>query len=153
MEGGCTCGEIRYRLNAAPLVVHCCHCTWCQSMTGTAFILNAWIEADQVELISGDPVEKNVPTPSGGPYTTASCPTCGITVWGTFGPPIFRFVRAGTLDDAHKVTPDVHIYTSTKLPWFELPTNVPVFDEYYRRSEVWKPDHVARYKAALAAHS
>jgi len=53
IEGGCTCGSVRYRLVAAPLFVHCCHCRWCQRETGSAFVLNALVEANQVKLLSG----------------------------------------------------------------------------------------------------
>jgi hypothetical protein len=39
LEGGCDCGEVRYRLTTRPLIVHCCHCRWCQRESGTAFAL------------------------------------------------------------------------------------------------------------------
>jgi hypothetical protein len=44
MDGACTCGSVRYRLNAAPMMVHCCHCRWCQRETGSAFVINAIVE-------------------------------------------------------------------------------------------------------------
>ena len=53
-EGGCTCRQVRYRLRSKPLFVHCCHCRWCQRETGTAFALNAMIEADRVEVLAGE---------------------------------------------------------------------------------------------------
>ena len=53
IEGGCTCRAVRYRLLSRPLFVHCCHCTWCQRETGSAFALNAMIEADRV-VCSGE---------------------------------------------------------------------------------------------------
>ena len=59
--GGCTCRSVRYRLTRAPLIVHCCHCRWCQRETGSAFVLNALIESDALELESGRP--ELVPTP------------------------------------------------------------------------------------------
>ena len=65
MEGGCTCGKVRYRLSSAPMVVHCCHCRSCQRESGTAFALNAVIEADRVELLSGEPERINTPSDSG----------------------------------------------------------------------------------------
>lgn len=49
-EGGCSCGEVRYRLTSDPLFVHCCHCLACQRQTGSAFVVNVLIEADRVEL-------------------------------------------------------------------------------------------------------
>lgn len=30
LEGGCACGELRYRLTSGPLCTHCCHCLNCQ---------------------------------------------------------------------------------------------------------------------------
>ena len=53
-EGGCTCRHVRYRMTSKPMFVHCCHCRWCQRETGTAFALNAMIEADRVELTAGE---------------------------------------------------------------------------------------------------
>ncbi|KAK2022969.1 glutathione-dependent formaldehyde-activating [Colletotrichum zoysiae] len=55
LEGGCACGNIRYSLNASPLVVHCCYCTCCQRETGTAFALNAVVEGDEVTLLPSSP--------------------------------------------------------------------------------------------------
>lgn len=48
LESGCDCGRVRYRLHGAPLVVHACHCRWCQRETGSAFALNAMIERDRL---------------------------------------------------------------------------------------------------------
>ena len=61
-EGGCTCRQVRYRMTSKPLFVNCCHCRWCQRETGSAFVINAMIEADRVELLAGQP--EMVPTPS-----------------------------------------------------------------------------------------
>ena len=48
IEGGCDCKAMRYRMESAPLFVHCCHCRWCQRESGASFALNAMIEADRV---------------------------------------------------------------------------------------------------------
>ena len=61
VEGGCTCGEVRYRLERRPLFVHCCHCRWCQRETGAAFALNAMVEAGQVTLLTGKPERVETP--------------------------------------------------------------------------------------------
>ena len=45
-DGGCDCRRIRYRMTSRPLFVHCCHCRWCQRESGSAFALNAMIEAE-----------------------------------------------------------------------------------------------------------
>jgi hypothetical protein len=55
LEGGCTCRSVRYELATKPLFVHCCHCRWCQRETGSAFALNAMIEAEHVHVLQGSP--------------------------------------------------------------------------------------------------
>jgi hypothetical protein len=64
-EGGCACGHVRYEMTSLPLIVHCCHCTWCQRQNGSAFAVNALIEADRVHLAKGEVVDIEVPSPSG----------------------------------------------------------------------------------------
>ena len=59
------------------------------------------------------------------------------------------FVRAGTLDDPAAVSPDVHIYTRSKLPWIALPAGVPAFEAYYETAKLWPAESIARRKAAL----
>ena len=53
-EGGCSCGEVRYRLTAEPMFTHCCHCLNCQRQTGSAFVINLLLEADRVEVTAGE---------------------------------------------------------------------------------------------------
>jgi len=149
-DGGCGCGFVRYRMNSQPMVVHCCHCSWCQRQSGSAFAVNALVEADRVEILQGEVAEVMVPSPSGANQRIARCPQCQVAVWsnylamgGGIGDAV-RFIRVGTLDDPGKVPPDVHIYTSTKLPWIVLPPDAVAVDEYYVTEEVWSKDSLAR---------
>jgi hypothetical protein len=145
-EGGCTCRHVRYRMRTRPLFVHCCHCRWCQRETGTAFALNAMIEADRVELLAGDVDEIDTPSASGAGQTIARCPRCRIAVWSNYsgGGDRVRFVRVGTLDDPDRLPPDIHIFTMSKQPWVVLPAGTPAVREYYKASEMWPPDSLAR---------
>jgi hypothetical protein len=61
-----------------------------------------------------------------------------------------RFVRTGTLDDPAALAPDVHIFTRSKLPWVALPPGTPAFEVYYKTSELWPPEALARRRAALS---
>lgn len=150
MLGRCTCGTIRYRLTSDPIFVHCCHCRWCQRETGTAFVLNAMIEADRLEILDGTPVANKIPSASGQGQIVTRCPDCKVALWSNYGPPALRFVRVGTLENPDACPPDVHIYTSSKQPWVILPGDVPAFTEFYRRSEVWPQDKYRRREVALA---
>lgn len=150
LEGGCACGALRYRMRTAPMFVHCCHCKDCQRQTGTAFVLNALIEADRVELLSGDPQPCAMPTDSGKPHRVFRCPACGTAAWSEYGGlDKLRFVRVGTLDEPSALAPDVHIYTRSKLPWITLPADVPSFEAYYRSGTVWPAASLERRKAAI----
>jgi len=149
LQGACACGHINYRLTARPMFVHCCHCRDCQRQTGTAFVINALIEADCIQVRNElDPVA--VPTDSGKPHRIFRCPQCQIALWSEYGGlEKLRFVRVGTLREPSAVSPDVHIYTRSKLPWVNLPPDVPAFEAYYRASQVWPPEALERRKRAL----
>jgi hypothetical protein len=148
LEGGCACGQVRYRLHDAPLLVHCCHCTRCQRETGAAFAINALVLAEHVEHL-GDRRLTTFPAPTdGGPaQDVARCAACGVALWSNYAgwDALVRFVRVGTLDQPAAVRPDVHIYTRSRAPWLQLPPDVPAFEAFYDVAEVWGRD--ARRKA------
>lgn len=151
-EGGCTCGEVRYRITGAPLFVHCCHCTKCQTETGSAFALNALIEADRVETIAGAPEPMATPTESGKPQQVWRCPSCKVALWSNYGGAgdLVRFVRVGTLDDAGAIEPDIHIYTRSKLPWLRLPETCVAVEAYYDRKKYWPQASLSRLETLLS---
>jgi hypothetical protein len=155
MEGGCTCGAVRYRLHARPLFVHCCHCTWCQRETGSAFAVNALIEASNVELLKGEVEQTTLPSASGKGQVFSRCPNCRVALWSNYAAAgdSVHFVRAGTLDDPSLAPPSIHIFTSTKQPWVVLPDGVPAVDEFYRLSSYWPAASIDRYKAARASRA
>jgi hypothetical protein len=137
-------------MTSRPLIVHCCHCTWCQRQNGSAFAVNALIETDRVDLLQGDVTEVLVPSPSGKSQRIARCPKCQVALWsnylilfGGIGDAV-RFVRVGTLDNPGSMPPDVHIYTSSKQPWVTLSPDDLVVDEYYVTKEVWPRESLER---------
>ncbi len=151
--GRCTCGAVRYELTSRPLFVHCCHCRWCQRETGSAFVMNAMIEADRVLVLQGTPLVVLTPTLSGKGQKIARCPTCHVALWSNYagaGDGI-RFVRVGTLDEPDRLPPDIHIFTESKQPWVVLPTGVAAVPEYYDRKEYWPKDSLERRARLLAA--
>lgn len=176
MDGGCACGHIRYRLEVRPLVVHCCHCTSCQRETGTAFAINAVIESSLVTSLSSeppsvpasstqaaksagpplgpheegifDPQITNTPSESGKGQQIARCPKCFVAVWSHYGGAgsLARFIRVGTLDEAWRVQPDVHIYTRSKRGFFTLDDSIPQYSAFYpRKEDVWREDSLVRW--------
>lgn len=151
MEGGCTCREVRYRLEAAPLIVHCCHCRWCQRETGAAFAINAMIETGRIKVLRGAPQTVLTPSQSGKGQKIIRCPSCHVALWSHYSGSgdAIGFIRVGTLDDPDRFAPDVHIFTASKQPWVVLPEGVPAFEEFYERERVWSEESLARRRAAV----
>ena len=152
LDGGCTCRGVRYRMLTRPLFVHCCHCRWCQRETGASFALNAMIEADRVEIVTGAPDLVMTPSNSGKGQKIWRCPTCRVALWSNYAGAgdAVRFVRVGTLDDPDRLPPDIHIFTASKQPWVVLPAGTPAVREYYDRNTYWPAESLERRRALLA---
>ena len=150
LEGGCACGQTRYRLTGQPMFVNCCHCLRCQRETGSAFVINALIETDRLDFLSAAPIAFAVPTDSGKAHRVLRCETCATALASEYGGGAkLRFLRVGTLDAPHALTPGAHIFVRSKAPWVTPPPDVPVFDERYDFKALWPAESVAR-RAALA---
>jgi len=150
-EGGCTCGEVRYRLEQAPFAVHCCHCRSCQRETGSAFALNGLLEAENITVIAGKPERVETPSESGKGQSVFRCPSCRVAMWSHYGGMGDKagFVRIGTLDDPDAFPPDLHIFTRSKQPWVALSGDVPAFDVYYSQKQyddLFGAERAARYR-------
>jgi len=153
LEGGCDCRTVRYRMETRPLIVHCCHCRWCQRETGAAFALNAMIEASGVTHLAAEPELVDTPSASGKGQKIARCPSCRIAVWSNYAGAgaLLRFVRVGTLDAPDALPPDIHIYTASKQPWVVIPEGAPAVPAYYDRRRYWSAESLARRNAMLRA--
>jgi len=150
-EGGCDCRAVRYRLESAPLFVHCCHCRWCQRESGASFALNAMIESDRVRSLGQAPELVDTPSHSGSGQRIARCPTCRVAVWSHYAGsgPVVAFVRVGSLDNPDLLPPDIHIFTASKQPWVVLPGDTPAVAEYYEREAYWPAQSLQRRAAIL----
>jgi hypothetical protein len=151
LDARCTCGEVRYRMTGDPLFVHCCHCRWCQRETGSAFVLNAMIEADRLRLLQGQPEMIDTPSNSGKGQKIFRCPKCRVALWSHYAGAGDKvcFVRVGTLEEPDLLPPDIHIFTASKQPWVLLPPDVPAVPEYYDRRDYWPPASLERREALL----
>lgn len=145
-EGGCGCGAVRYRVTGEPIFVNNCHCSQCQHQTGSTSVVNAFFEAERIELASGTLSENTVTGGSGGPHIIVRCAACGVAMWshyvrlGRLG----LGLRVGTLDDPGSVTPDAVIFVAEKMPWVALPEGIPHFDRAYDFAQVLPPERTAR---------
>jgi hypothetical protein len=152
LEGGCACGALRYKLTAAPLIVHACHCRNCQRLTGSAFVTNIWIEKKFVEASGAVPRSFKLTAGSGKPHEVFFCAACATYLWSKYhaSPGDTLLVRAGTLDNPAAVRPDVHIFTRSKVPWLDLPKDTPAFESFYKIADVWSAASKERLERSIA---
>lgn len=153
IDGGCTCRAVRYRMKRAPIIVHCCHCRWCQRESGAAFALNAVVEASAVELLAGQVEIVDTPSHSGKGQKVARCPKCRVAVWSHYAGSgeATCFIRVGTLDQPDLLPPDIHVFTSSKQPWVVIPEGARTAAEFYNVKEVWTAEQMQRWRAAKEA--
>lgn len=147
-HGNCACGSVTYTLSTDPMFVHCCHCTECQRLTGSAFALNALIETDRVS-VRGQMVDISLPTPSGHGQLLKRCADCGTAIYSHYlirGTEI-AFVRVGTLVDPSACPPDVNIWTGSRRKGIPTSDDIPDFVEFYSVPDVWPQDALERRHA------
>jgi hypothetical protein len=138
-------------MTSKPMFVHCCHCRWCQRETGSAFAINALIEADRVDVVAGAPEAVMTPSESGRGQKISRCPSCRVALWSTYSGAgdLVHFVRVGTLLDPDCLSPDIHIFTSSKQPWVVLPPHTPAVPEYYDLNDYWPKESLQRRQALV----
>jgi hypothetical protein len=129
LEGGCTCGAIRYRLTGEPLATFVCHCTECQRQSGSAFAMSLMIPRDSFALLRGALRSYTRTSDSGRELGIAFCGDCGTRI---FHEPRYREgvlnLKPGTLDDTSWLQPTHHFWTRSRQAWVELPEGVACFE-------------------------
>ena len=124
-EGGCVCGAVRYSLLEDPIGLHVCHCTNCQTVTGSAFLMCMPVHVRSLNLLKGDPKLVEFTSPDGLAKRNRRCPDCGSMLWGEInGLTEILALQPGTLDDTSWLKPIAHIWTRSAQPWVEIPTDV-----------------------------
>jgi hypothetical protein len=129
VHGGCQCGECRYHVDVQPFVAYACHCTACQRLTASAFLLCMQVAAERVTVTAGAPEQHLRVAESGNHLVTSFCAACGSTLFAqNSARPRVRTVHVGTLDRPGDVAISAHIWVKRKLPWVLLPESHRVFE-------------------------
>jgi hypothetical protein len=120
-EGGCQCGQVRYRITVEPLMLVACHCKECQRQSGSAFGMSLFVPAAGFEL-QGTLKMFERQSDKGRPLRCFFCPECGTRIYHepSYGAAM-RNVKAGTLDDTSWLAPKMHFWTQSKQPWAVIP--------------------------------
>ena len=138
LTGGCLCGAVRYRLaEGFRMNPYACHCTDCQSRTGSAFSLHMLFSLADLHL-TGDLDIGEYVQPSGAASRIHGCAKCKARIYAeNDGRPGIASLRCGTLDNSSEVIPAVHIWVKSKQAWIGLPEGAKTVDEQPRSTEEW----------------
>ena len=129
--GGCLCGDIRYRVDSAPVEALYCHCKMCRSAHGAPVV--AWLTVSRggFSITAGDPVAYN----SSHKAIRCFCGRCGTPLtWQAVDNPLLIDVSLATLDDPAPVEPSLHIWTESRIAWFETADHLPRYPTNERHS-------------------
>lgn len=125
--GGCTCGAIRYRIAAEPIVMLDCQCRQCQRESGTGHASHLTFPSAAVE-VTGDATRWEAVGDGGTVKSRAFCPTCGSPVYMTFpAMPDYFVVRAASLDDPARYRPQFVTWHAAAQSWDRIDPAIPAF--------------------------
>ena len=138
LKGGCLCGAVRYTLaEGFRLNPYACHCTDCQSRTGSAFSEHLLFALSDIEL-TGDLDIAEYTQPSGAQSSIYGCSVCKARIYAVNSTREgMASLRCGTLDNSASVVPVAHLWVKSKQPWIHLPEDAKTMDEQPRSSEEW----------------
>lgn len=129
IQGSCQCGAITYQLLEAPLLVAACHCKECQKLSTSAFSITAIVKAESVKF-QGEMQDWQRVADSGNISAAKFCPTCGNRIYHVDpNKPATLKLKPSNLTDTRLIQPTVHIWTSQKQQWFDIPEGVETFAE------------------------
>jgi hypothetical protein len=126
VEGSCHCGQITFEAEVDPGAVRICHCTDCQTLTGSAYRVNVQTPAGSFVLRSGTPKIYVKTAESGNKRAHAFCPNCGTPIYATDPhEPRTYGIRVGTLKQRGELRPTRQIWYRSVLSWVTDLREVP----------------------------
>ena len=126
LDGGCLCGGVRYRVSAEPSHADYCHCRMCQRSTGAPVVPWLTVAREGFAWTAGEPAVYR----SSASAERLFCPACGTQLaFRDLADPLALDVTVASLDEPAAVPPSHHIWTSSRVAWFELADDLPRYPE------------------------
>ena len=118
IEGGCLCGNVRYRAVDTPIYLTACHCENCRRASGAPYV--AWVTVPKrgFAFIAGDPMMYTYVRDDGNAALRYFCATCGTQLtYEDSGRADQLDITVGSADDAESLAPTQNVHTDEKLSW------------------------------------
>jgi hypothetical protein len=127
IRGRCLCGQASYAAIIDPRRVFICHCTDCQTQSGTVFRTVALANPDDFELTSGRLTLYEKQAESGASRVLAFCPQCGTSLYGGPGQggAGLLSLRVGAILERAELVPVAQLWCHSALPWLNDLATLP----------------------------
>jgi hypothetical protein len=121
IEGGCHCGQFGYRAEVDPDAVIICHCTDCQTLSGSAYRSVAPALEGSFQILHGELRVYVKTAENGSRRAQGFCPECGTPIYsapddeasGFFG------LRVGAIKQRALLVPKVQYWCRSAQPWVQ----------------------------------
>ncbi|MCS3728485.1 GFA family protein [Bradyrhizobium betae] len=127
VRGSCLCGAVRFEVDQVRALTHC-HCANCRKLTGAAFATYAHVDADKFRFVAGE--DTTVAYESAPGSFRYRCRTCGCLTPGRASYLPTVSIPAGLLDDDPQVRPRLHVFTSSRAPWWTIQDDLPQHEKW-----------------------
>lgn len=127
VHGRCHCGSVSYEADVDPARVSACHCTDCQSLSGSPYRVSVPAPRETFRLLSGVPKTYVKTADSGNKRVHAFCPDCGSPIYSSSTdpePPLYS-LRVGGLDEREDLPPQRQIWRTSAMDWADDLRDVP----------------------------
>ena len=131
IRGSCICGAVRFEIDEVRALTHC-HCANCRKLTGAAFASYAHVEAQKFRFVAGEDMTVTYESAPGS--FRHRCKVCGCLTPGRAPYLTTISVPAGLLDDDPIARPRLHMFTSSRAPWWTIQDDLPKY-------ETWVPGY------------
>lgn len=130
IDGACHCGNITYEAEIDPGKVGLCHCTDCQTLSGSAFTIFVPAPIEGFRLLTGQPRIYVKTAESGSKRAQAFCPECGSRLYASaVTDPKTLNIRVGTARQRRELEPRAQLWCRSALEWVANLGSVKKFDK------------------------
>lgn len=121
INGSCHCGHVTYAADINPDIIRVCHCTDCQSSSGSAFRVLVSVPPEHFDLLSGHTKRYFKMADSGLRRAQMFCPECGTQLYGTSDDesPVMLSLRVGTIHQREQLLPRLQTWRRSALSWVD----------------------------------
>lgn len=119
--GKCLCGRVRYRVVLPPIDAGFCHCRLCQRSAGAPVLAWATFPGAAFRYTRGEPRVHRSSRQAARDF----CGDCGTQLCFRRDRSEQVDVTLATLDDPRRIAPEYHIWTASRVSWFETADRLP----------------------------